>query len=333
MADALPRALSKVRRNTAQREGCRSRALERKEWQREAERAVGPDGGTQGTSARRGDLLGGKEASCPFCRGNSGAVEKGALGSVMSLESVPPWNRSVRPYVEMRSSQVWLAGCGRALTRWLHDRHPYKKGQRHKRPHAEGGRPHEDGGRDRSDVSASQGWPATPRSWEEAGRTLLGLPREPRPAYTWISDLRSPDLWDDKCLPFRAHAVRELVTAATGSCSKASTCRAENWDRETEPDHGHFLSQEHGAKGRSRQFSGPSFQRHFFKKLSFVFFRIFLFGLLSYCCCLWTSRTWGPGAWAVDQPHLAVQPCSAAYCLCNGPNVPDLKMGSTISPS
>lgn len=171
------------------------------------------------------------------------------------------------------------------------------------RPHTEGGRPREDGGGGRRDASTSRGWPVTPRGWEEAGRTLLDLRSQPRPACTWIPDLWSRDLGENKCLPFQATRRGDLFPrqqeADTGGAShdeleqvvEPSTGRAENWGRETKSEHGHFLSQEPGAEGRGRQPSGPSFRRGFLKKSSFVSFHIFLFGLLSYCPCLWKSHT------------------------------------------
>lgn len=172
-------------------------------------------------------------------------------------------------------------------------------------------------------MEMSRGWPVAPRSWTEAGRTRLDLRSEPRPACSWISELWSPDLGESKCLPCQAtrcgNLLRRQQEADAGGRSndelkqsvEPSTCRAENWGRETKSDHGHFLSQEPGAEGRARQLSGPSSQRGFYKKSSFVFFRIFLFGLLSYCRCLWKSHTVGAGSLSCGP---ATSGCPALPC-------------------
>lgn len=112
-------------------------------------------------------------------------------------------------------------------------------------------------------MEMSRGWPVAPRSWTEAGRTRLDLRSEPCPACSWISELWPPDLGESKCLPCQAtrcgNLLRRQQEADAGGSSndelkqsvEPSTCRAENWGRETKSDHGHFLSQEPGADFRS----------------------------------------------------------------------------------
>lgn len=70
VADTLRRALSKDRGNATQREGCCGRASEGERMGGGRGGVGSPEGGTQGTRARGGGLLGGKERSCSVCQGD-----------------------------------------------------------------------------------------------------------------------------------------------------------------------------------------------------------------------------------------------------------------------